>query len=543
MASNLVSWREFFSDEKMHSREARRNDPAFWTAVSSNGVVTTVNYRATAAGAEILSNGGNAVDAAAAAAFALGVVDPASSGLGGMAMMLIHLSNNNKTVVLDGACPAPLNASPKVVAASLRYSGYRAVAVPTNVAVLNYALQHYGRLSRSEILAPAISFAEEGYPLTAHHLRITKTYQKQLARNTGASFFLDADLNPFPESTVFRQPVLAKTLRRLEQEGFEDFYTGEIARCIVEDMEKNGGFLCVKDLKDVPWPTVTDPLVGTFSDMTVHTLPHPGGGLVLLEMLHLFDELMPAGFDPNSPEAAVLIAGIIKRVRRDRRRYRLAGGVGVDESNFPDLASREYAKQAALEVLDDLKIDGETTHLCVMDRDLNVVSMTQSIERSFGAKVVTSNLGFLYNGYMRTFKVKNKKHPFYLRPGARARSNAAPSILFKGKEPRIAVGSTGSERLASGVFQVLVRLQSQTPFESVSAPRLHCTPEGDVHLEAERFSASTVAMLEGHGFRIHPLEAWSFKAGGLQLAVYDGKAFTGVGEPRRDGAAAGPICS
>jgi gamma-glutamyltranspeptidase/glutathione hydrolase len=175
-----------------------------------------------------------------------------------------------------------------------------------------------------------------------------------------------------------------------------------------------------------------------------------------------------------------------------------------------------------------------------MDSFGNVVSATQSIERSFGAKVASSKLGFLYNGYMKGFKIENKRHPHYLRPGAVARSNAAPTILFSGGHPAAAIGSTGSERMVSGIFQTLVRLQYQTPFEAVSAPRLHCTPEGDVLIEADRFHHETLGLLKRDGFSVQALDAWSFSAGGLQLVTCDGGRFCGVGEPRRDGAAAGP---
>jgi gamma-glutamyltranspeptidase/glutathione hydrolase len=252
-------------------------------------------------------------------------------------------------------------------------------------------------------------------------------------------------------------------------------------------------------------------------------------------MLQLFLQLVPGNFDPNSPEAAVLFASIIRRARLDRRTYSFA-------KNAPDLSSTQYAIQAAQEIREDLSGCGETTHLCTMDSNGNMVSMTQSIERSFGAKVAGRDLGFIYNGYMKGFKIKNKRHPHFLRPGAVARSNAAPTIVMQGGIPSIAVGSTGSERLASGIFQVLVRLGSQSPYQAVAAPRLHCTPEGDVLIEAERFSPKALQALETHGFRLIPQTPWDFSFGGLHLLLVDGdnKYMCGVAEPRRDGTAASP---
>ena len=278
--------------------------------------------------------------------------------------------------------------------------------------------------------------------------------------------------------------------------------------------------------------------MGRFGSCSVYTLPPPGGGSTSLQMLNLFDILQPKNFDPDSPEGAVLFALIIRRARFDRRKYQL-GQSGHLGDKTPDLASPSYAQIAAQELKGQLSGNGETTHVCVMDRHKNVVSLTQSLERCFGSKMASEKLGFAYNGYMKAFKIQNKSHPHYLRPGAVARSNAAPTILLNGDQPYVAIRSTGSERMLSGIFQTLVRLRSQSPFKSVSAPRLHCTPEGQIFLETRRFPRQSLAALFKQGFLLNHYDPWSFKVGGLQLAVYDGENFHGVADPRRDGAAAG----
>jgi gamma-glutamyltranspeptidase/glutathione hydrolase len=183
---------------------------------------------------------------------------------------------------------------------------------------------------------------------------------------------------------------------------------------------------------------------------------------------------------------------------------------------------------------------GETTHVSVMDGEGNIVSLTQSIERSFGAAVVTAGLGFIHNGYLRAFKVRNRRHPHYLRPGAPARSNAAPTIVFRDGRPWAALGSTGSERIGSGIFEVLLRLRRDRPFDAVHGPRLHATPQRHVLWEGERFPEGSREALLERGFTVESLGPYSFQVGGLQLATREGATFTGVAEPRRDGAAAGP---
>ena len=526
---------ELLSDAFMLDRLARRAEAAAWSARSADGVIATAHYRATEAGAHILAKGGNAVDAAAAASFALGVAEPAGSGLGGMAMMMIHLAESGRTLILDGPCRAPNGATPKAVAAAPRKHGYKAVALPTQPAVVAYALKRFGTMGARRVLMPAIRLAEQGVAMTptaVHHLH---DYLGALRGGGAARFLLKADGSVPAVGEVVRQPVLGRTLRRLAKAGLEEFYQGEIAARIVADMRANGGFITAEDLAEIPWPRELEPVRGTFDEWSVCSMPPPGGGLTLLEMLHLFEELIDERFDPDSPRGARLFAAVIRRAREDRRRFRLGRYRGAP---METLAERDYARAAAGELRERLG-EGETSHLCVMDRWGNVVSMTQSLERSFGAKEAGAELGFLYNGYMKGFKIEAKNHPHYLRPGAVARSNASPTIAFRQGHPYLAIGSTGSERMLSGIFQVMARLRTQSPFEAVAAPRLHCTPEGEVMLEADRFSAEVTAALEGDGYRLTRLDPWSFAMGGLQLALFDGERYHGVAEPRRDGAAYG----
>ncbi len=503
-----------FSHPRMAFRDARRTEESLWSATSEQGMVATAHYLATAAGVEMLAAGGNAIDAAVAASLALGVCEPAGSGLGGMTMALIHLAGPARTFVLGGACRAPRLATPERVRGRSRYRGHHAAAVPTNAAVLGAALSRYGSLRRRDVLAPAIRIAEQGYPLTTVQHHLAGVYRRPL-RNWGAGrFFLDAAQQPLPAGTWMRPSALAATLRRLSQAGFDDFYHGEIARRIDDDMERHNGFLRADDLREFSEPGETQPLEGEFGGRLAATVGPPGGGVALLQMFRVLGHLPERGFDLDSPEGVVALAEAIRNTRADRRR-RSMRATGPDDR-------------------------GETSHICIADRHGNWVSMTQSLERSFGSAAQHPELGFLYNGYLRTFKVRNARHPHYLRAGAAARSNAAPTLLFEGGKPCAAIGNTGSERLASGIVQVLLRLAGQTPFEAVLAPRLHCTPEGLVLLEAERFAPASVEALAAKGFELQRLDAFSFKVGGLQLIVKQGNACCGVAEPRRDGAAGGP---
>jgi gamma-glutamyltranspeptidase/glutathione hydrolase len=541
-----------FSHERMAFRDARRGDAGLWSASSPHGMIATAHYLATGAGVEMLAAGGNAIDAAVAASLALGACEPAGSGLGGMTVALVHLARPGRTFVLAGSSRAPRRASPQGVVGRSRYRGHHAVAVPTNAAVLGAALSRYGSVGRADVLAPAIRIAEQGFPLTTMQHRLIGVYRRPLRKWGAGRFFLDGEHQPLPTGSWMRQTALADTLRRLSQAGFEDFYHGEIARRIHDDMERHGGFLREDDLREYSEPVEIPPLEGEFGGRRVATFGPPGGGVALLEMCNLFRHFLDGGFDPDSAEGVLVLADTIRRSRADRRRLATrveAEELGraeelLDESYARDVASRirstaakpgaELDRQAAEDA-------GETSHVCVADREGNWVSLTQSLERSFGAAVLNQELGFLYNGYLRTFKVQNTRHPHFLRPGARARSNATPTLLFEDGRPWAAIGNTGSERLASGIVQVLLRLRRQTPFQAVLAPRLHCTPEGLVLLEAERFASESVAALAANGYELKRLDAFSFKVGGLQLVVRQGESLCGVAEPRRDGAAGGPI--
>lgn len=543
-------------------RENHHEDASLWEGTSPLGIVVTAHYKATEAGVEILAEGGNAIDAAVASSLALGVVEPAASGLGGMAMMMVYLAGEKRTFILEGPCRAPLAATPEKllslaeefkrrhpekagqyndekIAGLVRRSGYQAVAVPTNPAVLGYALKTYGTCPPARVIEPAIRLAEEGYVITPFQYRLLKEYHSQIRKGNAASFLFGNKDNPPAPGTVLRQPVMADTLRRLAEAGFEDFYTGKIGRSILADMAKNNGLITAADFHEIPWPLEREPLVSTFGDWTIATMPPPGGGVVLIEMLNLFEELVPPDFDPDSPEAALLFAAIIRRARRDRRKYNL-GEFTRSGKKAPDLAGKTYARRTAAKLRRKLEESGETSHFNVIDRFGNVVALTQSIERSYGAKSAAPDLGFLYNGFLKGFKLRNRRHPHFLRPGAIARSNACPTIVFKDNRPGYAIGSTSSERMVSGIFQVLVRLLSQSPFEAVKAPRLHCTPERQVFLEAGRFKPQALKLLKKHNFKLIPYHDWAFSVGGLHLAGQEPGKCWGVADPRRDGSASGP---
>jgi gamma-glutamyltranspeptidase/glutathione hydrolase len=525
-------------DERDDIDQFRRFKPQR-LAVSRRGMVSTAHYRATEAGVAILRQGGNAMDAAVAAAFALGVCEPAASGLGGQTMILFRGADLGKTIALDGSSRAPHRATPGLLGRDERRRGYRSTTVPSTPATLGYASSRYGKLDLATVLAPAISLAEEGYEVTDLQRTLTRRERRHLMAGSAGPLFLRDGRKSYPAGARFKQPALARTLRSLARRGVEDFYTGRIARAIDADMTRNEGLIQRDDLAQIPWPVERRPLSCRFESLRVMTFPPPAAGRTLVEMLHILSHVPARDRDPDTPRGAVMLAEVIRKAFLDRRDRPFDPELYAQVEEKQMLSS-EYARVTARRIRRDLAHRGETTHLSTMDADGNVVALTQSIERVYGACVATPELGFLYNDYMSAFEYEDISHPYYLRPNAVPWASVAPTIVFKGRRPWLAIGSPGSERITPSIVQVLLRLESHTPFEAVDAPRLHCTLDRTVSLEASRMRDDIPLELEKLGFKIKERDPYSFYLGCVQLVMRDRRELIGVADPRRDGAAGGP---
>lgn len=511
-------------------------------AFSPTGMVSTAHHLATAAGVAMLRDGGNAIDAAVAAAFALGVCEPQASGLGGQTLMLIHLSEPNRTFALDGSSMAPSRATADALPPEVRLRGHRATTVPTTPSTLDWAIQEYGSLPLSRILEPAIVLAEEGFEVSEllHSLMVRE--KPYLRRYSGGQVFLRKGKFPHSVGSTLRQPALAKTLRRLAEHGVEDFYRGEIARTISNDMLANHGLLHEDDLARLPLPIVRKALGATIQGRRLRTFPPPGAGRVLVEMIHVLEQFPPEKLDPDTPDGALLLAEVMRRGAQDRydRPFDANFYAQVGERR---MVSKDYAVEIAGTIrrkMRHIKTTGETTHLSVMDAAGNAVALTQSIERVFGAFAMSPDLGFLYNNYMSAYEYEDIAHPYYVRPNTPPWGSVAPSIVFRGRKPWLVIGSPGSERIVTSILQVLIRLRSHSPYEAVALPRLHCSIDGKVSLEASRFRDDIPELLARHGFEIDERDPFSFYLGCVQLVMRERTGFIGVADPRRDGSAGGP---
>ncbi|MHC5035716.1 MAG: gamma-glutamyltransferase family protein [Planctomycetota bacterium] len=523
-------------------------------------MVAAAHPDATAAGVEILAEGGNAVDAAVAAAFALGVCEPQASGLGGQTMMILYTADTRRTVALDGSSRAPNRATAELFdRRKLRRIGYTSTTVPSTPAVLGYAAQKYGRLPIPRLIEPAIRLAEDGYEITELQHSLQKREIPQWREGNAAKLFLKEGREPYPAGALFRQHTIAETLKRLARNGVEDFYRGEIASRIEKDMSDHEGLIQRDDLARIPWPIERRPVTCRYQGLRLHTFPPPGAGRTLVEMLNILSHFPEKRWRLDTPGGASLLAEVIRRAQLDRRDR------PYDPNFYPQVEERhmtsaEYAKRVAKQVRSRLKVRrvgaplgptegraettdegrGETTHLSVMDSEGNVVGLTQSIEKFYGAFVATEDLGFLYNNYMLDFEFEDYTHPYYLRPNGVPWASVAPTIVFKGRKPWLVLGSPGSERITSAILQVFLRISKVSPFLAVTAPRMHCFASGKVSLESAWMREDIPKTLKTRGFRITGYEPLSLFFGAVQLVLREGETFLGVADPRRDGSAKGP---
>ncbi len=506
----------------------------------------------------MLELGGNAVDAAAAAAFCLGVTEPQASGLGGQSMILLHHSPNGKpvTIALDGSSRAPYGIDPNKLPPQPLKLGIRSTTVPSTPAALGYLLDNYGTLPLEEVLKPAISAAENGFKISALQRKlISRESEKLTDREVRVNFFKNG--RPLNAGDTLFQPRLADCLKMLAKNGWKDFYLGSVGEQIIEDMKKRGGLVTRADLSQIPLPVQREALIGDYRSYSLATFPPPGAGRALVQILNTLENMEQEKLVPDSPKCWLLLAmtfraALVKRERLpvDPALYSQLDHVwGVDKESASYIAS--HIKNV-LAYLDEDRhppppTSGETTHLSAADSFGNAVGITQSIELVFGAKTVAAGLGFFYNNYMSAFDYKDMMHPYYLVPGGMPYSSVAPTMLFKENgDPYMMLGSPGSERISTTLAQVICRIIDcgQGLAEAVEAPRLHAGSSGKVTIEKRSFRPEVVEPLKRAGFQVSSRGAYSFYLGCVQAVEFPetpGGDFTGVADPRRDGTAGGPL--
>lgn len=502
------------------------------------GVVSSATPEATAAGAAILRAGGNAVDAAVAVSLALTVTEPAGSGLAGQTVMLIKPAGK-PAFVIQGTTWSPARIPENATRDQLRY-GRSASSVPSTLKVLDLAHRRFGsgKLSWSELVEPAIGFAEDGFVVGPFRHRAFRNSAADLQRQDAAArIFLEEGGFVYQTGERFAQPLLGATLRRIAERGAQTFYTGAMAREIVADMTANGGWITAEDLAGFPEPGVVPALRGTYRGHEVETLPPPFAGWVVLQILNVLELADPERLDLDDDERRMILLDALRIGHGSRRASPITDYVEYEE------AVRERTSKAAAERM--LRAEGgETTHFSVVDGAGTAVAVTQSIDSYFGARVVHPTLGFLYNNYMQGFQVENPEAPYYLTGSEMPLSSMSATIVSAGGGVELALGSPGSARIISAVAQVASHWidVNEGIEEAVRAYRVHVVPEDRAYVEGGEISAALLGALARRGLRLmRPTYGVSDSQldpyfGGVHAVAREGNGWTGAADPRRDGA-------
>jgi gamma-glutamyltranspeptidase/glutathione hydrolase len=542
------------------------------TAYSDLGMVATGSTEATEAAVTILERGGSAVDAAVAAALVLGVSDSDASGIGGMTYMVIRLAGGH-AVAIDGTAYAPGSLDLEGLRAAKqadRDFGYEMVAVPTTLAVLDLALRTYGTISMAEALGPAIEVATHGYRLSPIQIAWTRAYHEDLVVASDYLRFLvmkDGETIGAP-GDLFCNHDLAGTLREIARDGVDSFYRGSIAARIEADMVSNGGSLRRGDLAMLRVRRVS-PMTTTYRGVEVLTVPPPGGGDSLVGTLDIL-ETFPAAFLAEDSLARHHVFIETARIALAGRASAgagllMAGGLpatqGQRKAQAPTLAQMivpgtALPKTAISGPVDpDCLPEGEsTTQVSIIDSAGNVVSLTQTLGQSYGAKVATPGLGFIYNNFLSSFKVDKPHCPGYLRPRGPCPNDMAPTILVYDSGRVSALGTPGSSRIPSILASVISNMLDggMGLGAAIEAPRILWEGGKDTKIYAEIAGLLTDANVDAFnamGYE-QPAEALHFPADPVDLADFGGvnavtfdpisAIYAGVVDPRRGGLALGP---
>ncbi len=525
------------------------------TDKSSYGMVSTASGKATEAGVAILEAGGNAVDAAVAAALCLGVSEPQASGIGGQSMGLVYLREEDRVFAVDGSSRAPFHIQPTRLGSRPMKLGLKSSTVPSTPSMLGVLHERYGRLPLKEVMLPAIRTALDGFRLSSLQSRLLKDHADALRGDSLIETRYFREGHPAEAGTIIRQPELADTLETMAHSGWQAFYTGDIGRQITRDMQSRGGLITEMDLAQIPMPIERDPLGGSYRGLRVYTFPPPGAGRVLIQLLNILEEFPPELLNPEEPAGALIYALAFRFALNDRKKmpvhpdyYSEAANQMMTEKGYgQELAKRieRIGTYVMGEGFTAPPTSGETTHLSVMDRQGNAVGITQSVELVFGSKAMADQLGFFYNNYMSAFEYEDMTHPYFLLPGGKPWSSVAPTLLFQNGDPLLLLGSPGSERISTSLAQVITRVVDHhlSLEEAIAAPRFHASGNGTLLIELKRFSSDVIDVLEQSRFVVKKRGAYSFYLGcvqGVQAPAPGETQYIGVADPRRDGRAKGP---
>ncbi len=525
-----------------------------------NGVVSSGKYEASKIGRMIIEQGGNAVDAAVAVGFTLGLVEPNATGLGGGGFMTLRSAETGKIEFINFRECAPAAATPDMwqvdsegnVIGDQNMSGGKAVGVPGYVAGMVYALENYGTMTLDQIVAPIIELAEKGITVTPTLSGdMNNCYDTlMLYSESGKLFLKDVDgmQIPYDIGDTFTNPEYAKTLKLIAEKGADVFYKGEIADAMVAATQKYGGLMTKEDLANYQ-VEVMEPVHGTYRGYDIYSSPSPSsGGTIVLEILNILENFDLPSMEQDSAEAQHLMGSAFAMAYADRGEY--MGDTKFVDVPIEGLIDKDYAKKlsdkidmntAMTNVLPDdpwMFEHQDTTHYSVADKDGNMVSVTCTVNGYFGSSVAVDGYGFILNNEMGDFEV-GADHPNSIAGGKTPLSSMSPTLIMKDGQPVAAIGSPGGTTIIATVAQICSNLidHGMTMQEAIDAPRIKGFRDTTLDYEG-RFSDETIKDMEAKGWTMNVSDDFNRSFGSVNAVRYaeDG-TLDGGADPRRDGKA------
>lgn len=544
---------------------AHPNEKADWQARSpvsfvcekrpvsaAGGMIVTNHPLASAAGAEIMLAGGNAIDAAVAALFALTVVEPMMVGIAGGGVAHLRLADG-RHVILDALGAAPLAALPDSFVPlaeagpdAMQVEGRRnqvggaAVATPGNLPAWCEMADRYGTMPLPDLLAPAIRLARRGFRISHYLAGAVAETAPDLMADDEIARLLMPDGAPLPAGARLVMADYAQSLELIAAEGAAALHGGALGRALADRVQALNGFLHRHDLTSYATAT-RPPVVGTYRGHTILGPPPPASsGVHIVQMLNILEGFDVAGLGFGTEAALQLLVRVMEIAFADRRAH--SGDPAFVDVPVDRLTSKEYAAQCRLELqagrraaAGQAEESANTTHLTVADREGNVVAATHTINSLFGARFMVPGTGIIPNNYMGNFD----PHPgraLSIVPGKRVPTSMAPMMVLAEGRPRFALGLPGGTRIFTSALQAILNLidHGMTPQEAVEAPRAW-TEGHAVELEAPLGEAAAALRAAGHEVNVLP-----HVAGGMGLIAFepDG-AMTGAACWRADGTAVG----
>lgn len=537
-------------------------------ARGSHGMVASAHPLASQVGVDILQAGGNAVDAAVAVGFALGVVEPNASGLGGGGFMLIWLKERSLPVYIDFRGKAPSGTSPDMFELDQEEEvkpdergfnpaviGGKSVAVPGEVAGLLLAQEEFGRLTRRQVMQPAIEHAENGVVVSeVLSAMMTDHYDALSSHPETAAIYLNDDFPRMPGEKVINRD-LAKTLRLIAENGRDAFYTGPVARSIVQAVRASGGTMTRRDIEGF-LVSYRRPVTGSYRGYDIISAPPPSsGGVHVIELLNIMEQYDLAGMGFNSAPSLHLWAEAMKLVYADRAHF--MGDADYVAVPVDALASKAYARQRRALIDPDRAAEsfdagnpagsaaagdsGSTTHYSVVDAEGNMVACTKTINHFFGSGITAPGTGVLLNDQMDDFD-KRPGRANSIEPGKKPLSSMSPVLLMKNGKPFATLGSPGGKRIISTMALLISNLvdHGMDIQSAIEAPRINNYRDGPLKIE-DRIPAEVRAALVEKGHELEVKEAFDLYFGGAQGVIIDPESGMrhGGADPRRDGQAIG----